>query len=107
MARVKYHPSLFIDQDDTTCYAKDLKEKSKHCSKSGIINRHEIFYGRSYRDKSKKYGLWVCLCYECHEKVHFGKDHSLDIKLKQEGQKRFEEVHSHELFMYEFDKNRL
>ena len=93
-----YHPSLFMDQDNTECYV---------CGSNIYIQRHEIFYGRAYRDKSKRFGLWINLCSACHDKVHFGKDHSLDIRLKQEGQKRFEEVFSHEKFMAEFDKNRL
>ncbi len=93
-----YHPSLFYGQDDTRCYI---------CGGNQYIQRHEIFFGRAYRSKSIKYGVWVNLCMSCHDKVHFGKDHSLDIRLKKEGQKRFEEVFSHEKFMEEFDKNRL
>ena len=96
--KVKYHPSLFYGQDDVCCY---------ECGSGYDISRHEIFYGRAYRDKSKQYGLWINLCYKCHNEVHNGKDHSLDIRLKQEGQKRFEEIFSHEKFMAEFDKNRL
>ena len=44
---------------------------------------------------------------KCHDKVHFSKDHSLDERLKKEGQKRFEEIFNHEKFMEEFDRNRL
>ena len=104
---MKYAKSLFDNQDDYKCFASDLKERHKDCGKSGVINRHEIFYGRAYRDKSIKYGLWVNLCYACHEKVHCGKDHSLDEKLKQLGQTKFEETHTREEFMSLFGKNRL
>lgn len=95
---VKYHPSLFYGQEDIECYV---------CKSNQYIQRHEVFYGRAYRDKSKQYGTWVNLCSACHNRVHFGKDHSLDIRLKKEAQKLFEEVHSHEKFMTVFDKNRL
>ena len=93
-----YHPSLFADQDDIYCYI---------CGSTMYVQRHELFFGRAYREKSKEYGLWLNLCSSCHDKVHFGKDHSLDEKLKKEGQKRFEEIFSHEKFMEVFDKNRL
>ena len=96
--QVKYHPSLFYEQDDTSCYV---------CGSNQYVQRHEIFFGRAYRNKSKEYGCWVNLCSACHDKVHFGKDHSLDERLKKEAQKRFEEIYSHQNFMMEFDKNRL
>jgi len=95
--QLKYHPSLFYGQEDTECY---------FCGSMINIQRHEIFYG-PYRQKSKQYGLWVNLCSACHDQVHFGKDRTIDNMLKQEGQKRFEEIYNHEKFMEEFDKNRL
>jgi len=97
--QLKYHPSLFYGQDDTQCYL---------CGSGIDIQRHEIFFGRAYRDKSKQYGLWVNLCSKCHYTLH-NKDHSIDLKLKQEGQKRFEEVHNgnRNKFMHLFGKNRL
>ena len=98
MAQVKYAPSLFDGQDDTKCYV---------CEGNQYVQRHEIFFGRAYRNKSKQFGLWVNLCMKCHDIVHFGKDHSLDIQLKQEGQRKFENKFSHQKFMDEFDKNRL
>ena len=96
--QVKYEPSLFDNQDDTSCYV---------CGSNIYVQRHECFYGRAYRNKSKKYGCWCNLCMACHDKVHFGKDHSLDFKLKQDAQRLFEKKYSHEFFMNEFDKNRL
>lgn len=95
---MKYTKSLFENQDDTTCYV---------CGSNQYIQRHECFYGRAYRDKSKQYGLWVNLCMKCHDQVHFGKDHSLDLELKREAQRRFEQKHGHTKFMQIFDKNRL
>ena len=92
-----YHPSLFADQNDIYCYV---------CGSTQYVTRHEIFFG-PYRQKSKEYGCWCNVCMKCHDKIHFGKDHSLDIKLKQKAQKRFEEIYSHEKFIEVFDKNRL
>lgn len=40
------------------------------CAKGTTLQRHEI-YGNAYRDKSKRYGLWVWLCMECHHNIHF------------------------------------
>lgn len=39
------------------------------CGFGGDLARHEVFPG-PYRQKSKKYGLWVNLCPACHEKMH-------------------------------------
>ena len=52
---------------------------------TGKIDFHEVFPGRN-RQKSKYYGLWVCLC---HETCHLGlahKDMSVADMLKQRGQ---------------------
>ena len=81
--------------------------ESENCGKSFRLHRHEIFYGRSYRDKSKTYGLWVNLCEDCHYEVHNGLDDSLNKTLKRLGQMKFEETYDHETFMKEFKKNRL
>lgn len=55
------------------------------CKKRGALQRHEIFHGALYRQRSKEYGLWVNLCYECHHKVH-NKDSELDKELKRTGE---------------------
>jgi hypothetical protein len=31
--------------------------------------RHEVFHG-PYREKSKRYGAWMRICTDCHDKVH-------------------------------------
>ena len=95
---MKYAKSLFEHQDDIKCFV---------CGSYKYVQRHEIFFGRAYRNKSKQYGCWVNLCMACHDKVHFSKDHSLDIKLKKLGQEKFEMLYGHTKFMEEFDKNRL
>ena len=70
---------------------------------------HHIFYG-PYRSKSEKWGMKVGLCREHHEGrpngVHGG-NRALDLKLKAEAQRKFEELHGHEMFMEEFGRNYL
>lgn len=60
------------------------------CQKYGSLyvplQRHEVFHG-PYRQKSKRFGLWVTLCPECHINVHHA-DPSLDRWLKRVGQKQ-------------------
>ncbi len=45
-------------------------ERCYMCGRSGLLCRHEI-YGNAYRDKSKRLGLWVWLCPDCHHDLHF------------------------------------
>lgn len=58
----------------------------------GGLNRHECIhfdFGGKYRDKCKRYGLWVHLCHDtCHQGpngVHANA--ALDLRLKQEAQR--------------------
>ena len=72
------------------------------------LHRHHIFGGPNRRN-SEKYGCWVYLTAEMHNMsdrgVHFNRE--LDLRLKRECQKRFEEIHNHDLFMKVFGKNYL
>ena len=57
-----------------------------NCYTTLNLQRHEVFHGMAYRQKSKKYGLWVHLCPVCHmTKVH-NSDGELDLRLKELGQ---------------------
>ena len=50
-----YAPSIIQDEADESCFI---------CYANGYydpLNRHEAF-GGSFRDKSKRLGLWVSLC---------------------------------------------
>ena len=61
---------------------------------SPYVQIHHCIYGTANRRLSDKYGLIVPLCSEHHtgmSGVHFQKD--FDTWLKQQAQKRFEEVH--------------
>ena len=72
------------------------------------IHIHEVFFG-AFRNKSIKYGCCVPLRADYHNMsshgVHF--DRELDLKLKCECQRKFEEIHGHEKFMEVFKKNYL
>jgi hypothetical protein len=63
-------------------------------------------FGTANRKLSEKYGLKVYLCAE-HHRGNAGVHHnaSLDLKLKQMAQSRFEEVHPELSFIKIFGKN--
>lgn len=56
------------------------------CFRTGPFQRHEVFHGAN-RQKSKKYGLWINVCPECHHKIHFA-DGKVDRLLKENGQRQ-------------------
>lgn len=77
------------------------------CGWTRDLETHHIFYGNPNRKKSEHYGLKVHLCARHHRSgkgVHGG-NREMDLKLKQLGQKLFEEKYNHEKFMEEFGKN--
>ena len=74
-------------QLDRNGYAPTIMQKAERCymcARSGILQRHEI-YGSANRDKSKAFGLWIWLCPECHDAVHF-KHAELKLELREQGQ---------------------
>lgn len=72
-----------------------------------MLDRHHIF-GGARRNKSEKYGLWVYLEHTQHMWLHQTRQGQAYSKyLKALGQKKFEEIYGHELFMKEFGKNYL
>lgn len=91
--------SKSILQDEKECYITGRKEG---------LHKHHI-YGAANRKISDKYGFWVWLAPEWHNMsdygVHFNKE--LDLKLKQECQRKFEETHSREEFMEIIGRNYL
>lgn len=66
-----YAPSIW-SKEQNICFICNRSDRALH--------RHEVFHGPN-RTKSKRYGLWVCLCYECHGRLH-QKDSALDRGLK-------------------------
>ena len=49
------------------------------CGVGGDLARHEVFPG-PYRQKSKKYGLWVNLCPACHTMAHSSREEAAVLK---------------------------
>lgn len=62
------------------------------CGSTDRVATHEIFFGTANKKKSIEDGMCVNLCGPHHnlgsEGVHF--NHELDLKLKQEGQRKWE-----------------
>lgn len=91
--------------------SKSLLQNEKKCYITGSTNnlhQHHV-YGGCNRKNSDKYGCWIWLRADWHNLssygVHFNKE--LDLKLKRECQKKFEEKYSHEKFMEVFKRNYL
>lgn len=79
------------------------------CGTTLNLHIHEVFYGTANRKQSIKYGCCIALC-ACHHNmsndgVHFNK--SLDLKVKKDMQKRFEEVYKDLDFVKIFGRNYL
>lgn len=70
------------------------------CHYTEGLHKHHIYAGLGRRDKSEEFGCWVYLCARHHNMsgagVHF--DKTLDLKLKQWCQKKFEEEHTRDEF---------
>jgi hypothetical protein len=79
-----------LDTDKSRCYV---------CNRNNWIEKHHI-YGASNRNKSELNGFTVYLCHYCHNEppngVHFNRE--LDLKLKRDCQKKYEETHTREEF---------
>ena len=91
--------------------AKSKIPDDRHCWECGTIqnlHRHHIFGGPN-RNLSEKYGLVVDLCGPDHNQsnngVHFNRE--FDLRLKQWGQRKFEETRSREEFINTFGKSYL
>ena len=67
------------------------------------------FYGFANRKKSEKWGCWIWLRSDFHNMSNHGihADPELDMKVKIETQKKFEELYGHDLFMKEFGRSYL
>lgn len=111
----KKRTASILTTDMKHCYVcKRHYPKSGSCELGFIspVSRcevHHIFFG-AYRKLSTEYGLIVPLCYEHHQGtngVHGKNGHELDISLKVEAQKKFEELYGHEEWMRRFGRNYL
>ena len=78
------------------------------CGALAGLEEHHIFAGTANRRISEKYGLKVWLC----NKDHTGKDGAQydpqkNLELKQEAQRKFEALYSHDMWMRLIRKNYL
>ena len=92
---------------------KSILQSEKKCYITGStynLHRHHIFAG-GRRQISEREGLWVYLIgqlhNQSHEGVHGKNGHALDLKLKQDCQRKYEETHSREEWMLLLGKNYL
>ena len=93
--------------------AKSILQDERECYITGStynLHRHHIYAG-GRRQISEANGFWVYLTGRLHnqsnEGVH-GKDgHELDLKLKQDCQRKYEETHSRAEWMALMHKNYL
>jgi hypothetical protein len=91
-----------------------LQGNDKYCWVTGARNvpleKHHIYFGPAKRKVSDRWGCWVWLTPELHRGtagVHGRDGHGLDLRLKQECQRAFEEWKGRELFMETFGRNYL
>lgn len=89
--------------------ADSIMQDRKECYITGDTNslhRHHCFAG-GRRQAAEDWGCWVWLREDWHNTasygVHFNK--KFDLCLKQECQKKFEELYGHEKFMEVFGKS--
>lgn len=79
------------------------------CKTTLNLHIHEVFFGTANRKKSIQYGCCISLCAKHHnmsnEGVHFNR--KLDLKIKEEMQKKFEEVYPDLDFIKIFGKSYL
>jgi hypothetical protein len=90
-----YRSSLFNTEPDV-CMV---------CHRGIHTDRHEIF-PNSNRTNSKRYGMWINVCRECHGKIHAESEGRFKY-LKEEGQRLFEEEYPNESFLKIFGRNYL
>ena len=93
---------------------KSILQDEKVCYITGTTNnlhKHHVYYGNPNRKISEDNGFWVYLTGRLHnmsnDGVHGKNGKQLDLFLKQECQRKFEEKHSRAEFMALIGKNYL
>lgn len=84
-------------------------QKEEKCYVSGATHNldiHHVMTGTANRKLSEKYGLKVWLRHDIHMDLH-DRNKELEIQLKKDAQRIFEEKYSHEKWMEVFRKNYL
>lgn len=91
-----------ILQDEKVCYITGYAGSGLH--------KHHIYFGDGQRDISDEMGFWVYIRNDWHESeygVHGRDGHQLDLRLKRECQRKYEETHSRKEFMSLIGRNYL
>lgn len=87
---------------DKNGYAPSIMQTNKECWVSKMQNcdlvRHEIYFGSANRKISKANGCWVWLTPYWHKLIHSAMGCKLNLRLKRECQKIYEETHTREEF---------
>ena len=113
MQKTKKHKKSILQPKDGTCY---ICSRLHGDYRIKLTEEHHIFYGSANRKVSETEGFKVDLCrrhhnYEwgcCPEAVHHNPTGAgMDLWLKQEAQRKYEETHSREEFMKLIGKNYL
>ena len=93
-------------QKDKECYL--CRKLFGICNDVGL-HEHHVFEGWGNRRCSTDWGMTIWLCAKHHNMseygIHFNKD--LDLEVKQDAQRIFEQTHSREAFMQIFGRNYL
>ena len=66
---------------------------------------HHCLHGAGRRQLAEEDGLYVKLCRGCHDRIHFGDGHKIDLFLEQEAQEVYEKKHTRQDFMDRYGKN--
>ena len=75
------------------------------CGRYARLDKHHVF-GGAFRNASERYKMYVYICRDCHDRIHFSKDsRKMMDSLRWEFQQRFEENHTREEFMALFHRN--
>lgn len=82
-----------------------MQGTKKECYITGAewnLHKHHIYYGHGRRDISDLWGFWVWLRGDYHNQSEYGvhgrDGHLLDLQLKQDCQRKFEEYYSRDSF---------
>ncbi len=83
---------------DRNGYAPSILGASTYCSicyrTNRPLQRHEVFHG-PFRQKAKRYGLWINVCPDCHAGIHH--NGATDRRLKEWAQR-------HAMMVYNWTK---
>lgn len=93
---------------------QSILQSEKECFITGNtqnLHKHHIYFGNPGRKISEREGFWVYLVGRLHnqsnEGVHGKNGHELDLYLKRECQKKYEETHTRDEFISLIGRNYL